>query len=910
MKKQLKKAIAMASAVLMLGGTVGGLAACNPGSKGIPDYDYKQATRSIYTVTVPSMWNELDSMDNNNNQIMDYLTSAFYEFDYQFDEAKGGKFKADGSINADAIVEGAFSMEYSAATKLEDVTSQVWEERGYYDEFLVDHENDEEEEGVTYYNENDEECDFADAVYGIAPYKSGYAWKITLRDDLKWNDGTAIDASDFVYSMEQQLDPKFMWQRANSYYGAVSIQGAKNYVYQGQKNWYAASTPYELDDYSEELDDKLVFSLGSAEQNAGKGKAISYIRDWLNGQLGEGADAVSHEVIANVLASNFSAIGKTAEEIASLEGKTLKEIKADPTLKAIWDGIIGWWQTEPGEEMHFMITEYEWPEWDFKDVGLYSPSKYELVVCFTSEEQFLKEDGSLSYLAGYEMASLPLVKKDLYEKCKIAPDADSQSQLWTSTYNTSLETTASWGPYMLTQYTAGDSYTLEKNEYWYGYNLEQNKNQYNVPKITCKKVAESSTQWMMFLSGQIDSIGIDPDHAGDYRDSKYSYFTPGTYTFSLHFNSGLESLLKSGRNNGILAIEDFRKAISLATDRDAYAKALTTAYKGAYGFLNEMYYYDVENSGVYRDTVQGKKALLRAYGYVEEEDGTWSLPSNDRIKNYELDDAYDTLKGYDPVLAKEYLLKAYKELTDNAEKYGYDASKKIQIKFGTSADNDDTRKECNHIQTEIIDKLTAGTPLEGKIELVFDASFGNQWSEEFIAGNYELCTSAWGSAAFNPFYFIGAYLDPDNAYTVGYWDTEKEVMTFKMPGKEGEFAGAGQELTMTIMNWYRCLNNYEHSAADKYTYNWGSGSIKDEYRLEVLAALEEHILLHYYSIPTITQNSATLVSAKFSYISDEYNTFMGYGGLRYLIANYTDDEWTEYVAANNNDLSTEYKKTA
>lgn len=871
MNKGLKKIIAVASAVTMLGATAGSLAACNR-EKEIPDYDYKQGTINTYTVTVPSEWNELSSMDNNNGQIMDYLSSAFYEFDYKFDEAKGGKFNKDGSINAAAIVDGAFDMRYSAATKLEDVTSVVDAKWGYTDE--------QKEAG-------------------------NYAWKITLRDDLKWDDGTPIDATDFVYSMKQQLDPQFMYERSNSYYGAVSIKGTKNYVYQGQKNWYAGEVAYDLSEYTTELDSKLVFSLGDAADNADKGKAISNVRSWINNNYGGAGVALDR--IANFLATNF--VDRTAAEIVSLEGKTLAEIKADATLKAIWEDVLAFWQTDPGEELHFMITEYEWPEFNFDNVGVYSPSKYEIVVCFTSAEKFLKDDGSLSYLAGYEMSSLPLVKKDLYESCKVAPG--SGETLYTSTYNTSLETTASWGPYKLTQYQAGDSYTLERNENWYGYGLQDNKNQYNIPKIVCKKIADTNTQWMSFLSGQIDSIGIDVDHAGDYRDSKYAYFTPGTYTFSLHLFSDLDVLKQSGRNNGIIAIKDFRKALSLATDRDLYAAANTTAYRGAYGYLNSMYYYDVENGLVYRNTVQGKETLLNAYGYTKETDGTWSLSSSaGRIDHWSLDDAYESLKGYDLTLAKEYLLAAYEELTANAEKYGYDATKNIEIKFGTSADNDSTRREFKHVQEKIIDPLVAGTPLEGKVKLVFDASFGNKWSDEFMAGSYELCTSAWGSAAFNPFYFIGAYIDPENAYTAKYYDTEKEEMTFKMPGTAGEFQGAGEELTMTLMNWYRCLNGYEFDDADKYKYDWGTGMIKDEYRLEVLAALEAHILNQYYSIPTITQNSATLVSPKFSYISDEYNTFVGYGGLRYRIVNYTDEEWAQYVADHNNDLTAEYKKTA
>ena len=56
-------------------------------------------------------------------------------------------------------------------------------------------------------------------------------------------------------------------------------------------------------------------------------------------------------------------------------------------------------------------------------------------------------------------------------------------------------------------------------------------------------------------------------------------------------------------------------------------------------------------------------------------------------------------------------------------------------------------------------------------------------------------------------------------------------------------------------------------------------------------------------------SGGSFLGAKFSYISEEENTFMGFGGMRYMEVNYTDAEWADYVAANNNDLSAEYKKS-
>ena len=168
MAKKWKKIAAVATTVVMASSVAASLTGCRKTADGI--------TYNSYTIAMPSDWNLMTYRDNNDTQIIDYINSGFFEFDYLFDESKGGKFKADGTVNADAIVSGGYSVKYSAATKLEDVTASV------------------------------------DAKFGYTQAQKdagGYAWKFTLRDDLKWDDGTPIKAEDFVYSMQEQLNPDF-----------------------------------------------------------------------------------------------------------------------------------------------------------------------------------------------------------------------------------------------------------------------------------------------------------------------------------------------------------------------------------------------------------------------------------------------------------------------------------------------------------------------------------------------------------------------------------------------------------------------------------------------------------------------------------------------------------------------------
>ena len=52
-----------------------------------------------------------------------------------------------------------------------------------------------------------------------------------------------------------------------------------------------------------------------------------------------------------------------------------------------------------------------------------------------------------------------------------------------------------------------------------------------------------------------------------------------------------------------------------------------------------------------------------------------------------------------------------------------------------------------------------------------------------------------------------------------------------------------------------------------------------------------------------------LYGAKFSNLTGEYNVFMGFGGYRYMIANYNDGEWNSFVSSQGGNLETLYRQT-
>ena len=782
-------------------------------------------TLNDYTAVSPSNWNELTYQDSNDTQIMSYIGGSFFSFNYDFDA--NGKIKEDGS----------FQVQYDAVSELEDVT--------------LDYAGDEK--------------------YAVpADAEKGYAYKFTLRDDLRWDDGSYITAKDYVYTMKEQENPLFYNYRADSFYnGATVIHNAQNYLKQGSKGIFASKTVFGS--YSADIDDQLIFD--SYYADGASDDESSYILNWFAGDYPSYVNYIKNYgvfILLYLFEDGYAPADMIAAS-AAMDGKTLAEIKADADLKALWDTIIGWWQTEPDEELDFFITDYEFPAVDFNDVGIFvGDNENELVVVLDKTLNLFKEDGvTLSYKAAYNFAGLPLVKEDLYEANKVAPQ--TEGGLWTSKYNSSVATSASWGPYKLTSFQAGKQYVLERNPFWYGYNMPEYAGQYQTERIICETIEEWNSAWLLFQRGDISSIGIDVSIAADYKNSSRAVFTADDYVGSMQLQSDVEALAarshtadQPNNNKIIMAYQDFRQAISLCIDRVAYTQKCTTASLPGFGLFNSMHYYDVENAGVYRNEDVAKKAICATYGVD--------------IEDYDsLDAAYAAVTGYDLELARELLTNAYNQAIADGK---MTAEETVIFTVGASADTESVRRQFDFLK-EAFETLAVGTPLEGKLTLELNTSFGSTWANDFRAGNYDICTGGWSGAAWDPGYFLLAYLSPSYMYSQK-WDTEKAMLKYN-PYQDGN---PDHEYEMSLMSWYNCLNGKAGAP-----FNWSEGEVENEFRLGIIAQLETEILRVYYTVPMYNYYSAQLRSYKIEYGSNVYNTFMGYGGIRYITYNYNDAEW-------------------
>ena len=769
--------------------------------------DPKMYTMREYTSQMPSQWCTILSSDNVNNEMESYFTSAFYEFNYKFD--------ANGKI-----VPGAYTVEYSAATKLEDVTKKYA------------------------------------GQYGLAAdAEKGQAFAMTLRNDLTWDDGTPIKAADFVYSMSQQLSPKYLFATASNYYsGNYVIHNAQNYVKQGQKGMFPAYSV--MKEYNVADDAKLIYSTTNSRV-AEKG------------------------FTPEVIVAAFGIEGMTVEKINALNGKSLADIKKDAALNETWEALLGAWKTDPNEELDFFETEYEYPAMDFSEVGYFvGDNEYELVMVIDGTLNPLDAEGNLTYEAGYYFSGWPLVKKDLWERCE-----DQSKTPYANSYCTTLEKSASWGPYKLTNYQDQKTYTVSRNDKWFGYGLPQYANQYQTDAIVTEKIEEWDTAWLAFQKGNLDGIGMDVKIAADYRTSKRAYFTPETYTFDLNIQSNATSKTDK-RNNLLLNYADFRKAISLSLDRDDYCAKNNPSSQAALGLLNSMYYNDVENGKVYRDSIQAKEAILNAYGATKNADGSWKVGETTYT---DIEDALDATTGYNLTLARQLVENAVAQAKKDGK---YSDGDEIILTYGIETQTANTDRVKNWFQAAF-DNMTKGTSIEGKVKIEYFMFSSATWSKQFEDGEYDLCFSAWGNAPFNPAYLLcETQISEDNRYAKK-WDPKTVSVTVKATPDADHKDGI---YTYNLEQWRLILQG-----KDGCPVNFKNFPMEDQ--LTALGAVETAILKEYYSIPVFSRYSASLMGYKVDYISYEYNTFMGYGGIRYMTFNYDDTAWAEFVASNNNILN-------
>ena len=318
----MKKLLSLVLAVVM----VLGLVACggNGGSETTaPVETTTPAVEGTYTYNYalaefPTNWNYHTYQTNIDAEILDYISSGFYVFDYN--ETKDGYAMVDGMAVGDPV----------------DVT--------------------------------------ADYVgqYGIVEGDTARAYILNLRQDLKWQDGTPITANDFVESAKRLLNPEAQNYRADGMYaGSVQIHNAEAYLKQGQVNMTEnnlAPTRYLVADLVKAEDGTYTTPDGIPMYIA-TGFALT---DWLSGNTLQYYVEGYGDAMFDVESFNALAAMANEEGLVAATDETIDLLTKVITFSADWG--------ESADNIpDYLVYEVTYPEVAWENVGWFAKSDYELV---------------------------------------------------------------------------------------------------------------------------------------------------------------------------------------------------------------------------------------------------------------------------------------------------------------------------------------------------------------------------------------------------------------------------------------------------------------------------------------------------------------------------------------------------
>lgn len=563
-----------------------------------------------------------------------------------------------------------------------------------------------------------------DENWGVpAGATEGYAWRVTLNPDAKWEDGTPINADSYIYSMQQILNPEMNNYSASAYYVTLPIYNAENYYKAGQGTAYylvADIDTYEFADYG----DAPLYVSFTQPTSAFWGYSAE---DYYSGYEAYYLNAAGEDLLEKYGSEDYVAV-------------------TDEVISDINEMLLNWgWEEDPYNWMYMAFYEQELAPTQWENVGFLKTGDYELTVILKTplDDYFFK----------YYSNNYALVNEKVYEAGKM-----QTGDMIKTNYGTTKDSYISYGPYKLVEFLADKEWHVTRNENWYGWTDGKHEGQFQATDIVCSIITDSATQEQLFLQGKADSLALDANLLKTYQGSDYVVYTSNPYIYFLNINNDEELLTEreeAGVNKTILTYADFRKGISLAMNRMEFV-AQQGHGKALYGYISDYYVYDVENGTRYRDSEAAQQTLKTFYG----------VSDLDEITGYDLDAARKCLvSGYEQALADG--------VVSESDVFVFD--------YPTWDNDTASTKEVNFMQNSL-DAATKGTVLEGRI--IVNMVVSEDYYGMLDSGEYDLCMSGWNAGASNP-YALMEFFCTDNASPQAYFgfDAESETLDIVVGGE-------------------------------------------------------------------------------------------------------------------------------
>ncbi len=542
------------------------------------------------------------------------------------------------------------------------------------------------------------------------------------------------------------------------------------------------------------------------------------------------------------------------------------------------------------EEMVFLGTMLPAMEYD-GNVGFFATSPTELVIALINpmEDNF--------YLRYELMSSFFLVHVPTYKKCEKVVDG-----IYTNTYGTSVDTFVGFGPYKLTQYVEGATIRLERNDKWRGYaESDYISGTYQTDAINYQKVTNEATRLEMFLKGEIDSYGLQPEDMDDYLGSDYTYFNDSESTWFLVMNPDAETLAEMATvatpektGNTVIktpvAITEFRQALSYSLNRTEFNQLLSPTSGVAKALLSSMIVADPESGMSYRSSDEAKDAILSFWGLSDK----WG-PG----KEYETrDEAIDSITGYDPAGAKALFNTAY----DKAVEAGYitddmisSGNWEVQLCIGKPAEASFYNKGFEFLKTCWTNAIK-GTKFEGHVTFVLSQTLGSTSFGNYLRnGQVDILFGVgYGGSMFDPYSMMDCFTG--NLQYDPFTDKTEVMVDVELDGKVLRASLYDWVSEALQGNTIECgVVGADGKTTGEVVKISAGSSAPAARRITILAAAEEAVLNLSNIFPLQTDASASLRCMRVNYKTEEYILGVGRGGTKYYTYAMDDAEFAAYV---------------
>ena len=670
-----------------------------------------------------------------------------------------------------------------------------------------------------------------------AAVSSGYVFEIRLRPDAVWENGERITADDYVGSLELLLDPARKSSRA-------------------AELLLSPAAPAGAEDYFRQRDEWERFSIrelgyGSAAEaiSAGETLVLDMWGLWgLEGALNEEGGACPQWVPITDTAKYRSIPGPSAEPVsAAMLWEEYAEELEPGAEKAAFCAVRRRSEAQ-APDFASSVGCYKVDELTFNYVCAGAVTMNELLAAFTNSW--------LVYLPYFEEGG--------------------------EDYCTGLSTTLSFGPYRLSSVKPGESVTLSRNPYWYGWRTAEDGSPcaYTERLVDGEHISMFSTTRVIFTRMEAEKAkraffegGLDewipesidvPQLASDGRLCA----SPNSDTLRILLEPDGETLKRlddSHVNKYSIALSepDFRKALSLSINREAVCANLGGT--PCPWLIPDSVRYDLYNDpdSVFRRTEAAMRAACGLYGVSFGEGEQYA----------DLEEAYDSITGYDPELAHELFASAAEALI---EKGLYTAGEPVRIQVACTGN-----------------MMTV--PLTKLIELI--NGFVNAAAKDTAFGPIELIAADrvidHEGAVASGRYAMGICIcrrmndDPFGAIRQEF---DEEFFRVQCAGSRTLLSQPlvltvnRKRVSMTRLEWARSLRE-------------GLASESADTRLYVLAALEADHLSQYCCIPVSAGLDCVMLSEKVQLLTPDRSPVYERGGFRFMSYNYSDSEWEARLAA-------------